>query len=382
VSVPRLRVRDGWILSPTADLAVFAGPVVVAGGLVVAFERTAGLDVGVPPWAFVLLVVGCDVAHVYATAFRTYLDPDERRRRPVLYAGVPLACFAVGAALHLVSAALFWRCLAYLAAFHFVRQQVGWMAYSARRAGETSRFDRLFDRLAVYDATVFPLLWWHANLPRAYQWFVQGDFVPGVPPDVARALLPLHVAVLAAWFARQAWHGLFGRGLNRAKVLVLSTTWLAWFGGIVLFDSDLAFTATNVLAHGVPYLAVVHRFGAARWPAAAGAKAGGAAALFRADGFPLYFALLAAAAFLEEWAWDRFVWHEHGAVFLGPTVALGSVVLSVVVALLAVPQATHYVLDAFLWRTGRHNPALAERLGLSPPAPPASARAREPAASR
>jgi len=371
-----LRLRDGWILSPRGDLAIFAGPVVAAGLLVLLLEGIPGRPLGVPPWAFVLLVVGCDVSHVYSTAFRTYLDPEERRRRPVLYAVVPVSCFAAGAALHLVSGSLFWRALAYLAAFHFVRQQVGWMAFTARRAGPTSAFDRRLDRLFVYAATVFPLLWWHAH-PRTYSWFVPGDFVPGLPVAVADAAHVVHWVVVAAWLLRQAWLGLRGPGLNRGKLLVGASTWLAWYGGIVLLSSDLAFTASNVLAHGVPYLAVVHRYCGARWDAS---SASPLSRLFRLDAFPLYLALLALAAFLEEWAWDRLVWHDHGTLFPGPEATLGAVALSLTVALLAVPQATHYVLDAFLWRVGPKNPGLAERLGFAP-AParaPAEPRAREP----
>jgi hypothetical protein len=373
----RLRSRDGWLLSPAGDLAVFAGPVAVAGLLVLLFEAIPGRPLGVPPWAFVLLVVGCDVSHVWATAFRTYLDPEERRRRPVLYTAVPLACLAVGAALHLVSGALFWRVLAYLAAFHFVRQQVGWMAFAARRAGGASRFDRRLDRAFVYAATLFPLLWWHAN-PRTYAWFVPGDFVSGVPTAVVDVAHALHFAFVAAWLARQAWQATFGAGLDRARLLVGATTWLAWYGGIVLLSSDLAFTASNVLAHGVPYLAVVHRYGRARWDGSEGPSS--LARLFRLDAFPVYVALLGLAAFLEEWAWDRLVWHDHGTLFPGPDFHLGQVAVSIAVALLAVPQATHYVLDAFLWRVGPSNPRLAERLGFArPPAARAEPRAREPA---
>ena len=371
----RLRTRDGWLLSPRGDLAVFAGPVVAAGLLVLLLEGVPGRPLGVPPWAFVLLVVGCDVSHVYATAFRTYLDPEERRRRPLLYAAVPLACLAVGVALHLVSAALFWRALAYLAAFHFVRQQVGWMAFAARRAGGASRLDRRLDKAFVYAATVFPLLWWHAH-PRTYAWFVPGDFASGLPVAVADAAHVVHWVVVAAWLGRQAWLALAGPGVDRARLLIGASTWLAWYGGIVILSSDLAFTASNVLAHGVPYLAVVHRYGGARWRPEGRSSF---ARLFRADAFPLYLVLLAMAAFLEEWAWDRLVWHDHAALFPGAEVTLGAAALSVVVALLAVPQATHYVLDAFLWRVGPQNPLLAERLGFAPPARcPSVPRAREP----
>lgn len=358
-----MRVRNGWVFSPWTDAAVFAGPVVAAGALVAWFAREGRLHEDVPPWAFALLVVGCDVAHVWSTVFRTYLDPEERARNGRRLTFVPLSCFLAGVTLHSLdgSGLLFWRALAYLAAFHFVRQQYGWMAYSAHRAGETSKLDRRLDEIAIYNVTLFPLLWWHAHLPRAFDWFVAGDFVGGLPAWAATAGHAVHWTINAAYLARQAWLFATRRGANLAKLLVWATTWCAWYGGIVLLDSDVAFTATNVLAHGVPYFVIVHRWGRERWRGAGGALA----AVFRPAAWPLFYLPLAAVAFAEEHLWDRLVWHEHASLFPGPLVRLPESALAVVVALLATPQATHYVLDAYLWRTGDRNPGLAERLGLA-----------------
>jgi hypothetical protein len=364
------RVRNGWILSPRTDVLVFAGPLLAASLIVLWFHRQGRLHDDVPPWAFALLVIGCDVAHVWSTLFRTYLDPEERRRNGARLVGVPLACFTAGLVLLLLdpSGRLFWRVLAYVAAYHFVRQQFGWMAYSAHRAGETSRTDRRLDALAIYNVTLFPLLWWHANLPRAFNWFVQGDFVAGVPPWAATAGHAVHWAINAVYVARQAWLFASGRGVNAAKLLVWVTTWATWYGGIVLLDSDIAFTATNVLAHGVPYFAIVHRWGRARWDGAEGIVA----RVFRPGAWLLFYVPLAAIAFAEEHAWDRLVWHDHGALFAGPAVVLPAPALAVVIALLATPQATHYVLDGYLWRTGSKNPELASHLGFTRAAPPST----------
>jgi hypothetical protein len=345
---------------------VFAGPVLLAAALI-----GVGWSLGLPKdalplWAYALLVVGCDVAHVHATAFRAWLDPEQRALRPGLLLVVPLACFLVGLALHVHGPLTFWRALAYLAAFHFVRQQVGWMTYVGRQGGETVRWRLALDRAAIYASTLFPLLWWHAHLPRTFTWFVPGDFVPGVPRIAALLGLGLHALILAAWAAVALADAVRGRGVNRARVLVLATTWLAWVGGIVLLESDLAFTATNVLLHGIPYAAVVHRWGRNRF----GGDAGPVASVFRPGRAWLFGALLVGAAFLEEGLWDRLVWHEHGALFPGPALDLSAALLSVAVALLAVPQAAHYVLDAFLWRTGPgRNPGLAEHLRLVPAGP-------------
>jgi hypothetical protein len=351
------------VFSPTWDALAFTGPLVVAGAIVLAFARAGRLDADVPPWMFAALIVGCDVAHVWATLFRSYLDPEERRRRRAALALVPVACFVAGLFLHALDSAWFWRALAYLAAFHFVRQQWGWTAYSRRAAGETSRLDRLLDQAAIYDATLFPLLWWHANLPRAFAWFVEGDFAGGVPAWAGSVGHVVHFAVLGVWLARQAWLLAARRGANLAKAHVLATTWLAWYGGIVWLDSDVAFTATNVLAHGVPYFVLVHRWGRSRHASGRGALA----ALFRPAGVAAFYGVLFLLAFAEEGLWDRLVWRAHATLFPFPAADLGAGLLGVLVPLLAVPQATHYVLDAFLWRTSpRANPGLAASLGLEP----------------
>ena len=354
------RFRDGWVFSAREDLAVFAGPLLLAAALCASFAATGRSSADVPPWAFLLLVVGCDVAHVHATLFRTYLDPEERRRRGGLLLAVPLGVLAAGVGLYSASPLAFWRALAYVAAFHFVRQPWGWMSYAARRAGETSRLDRRLDACAIHAATLYPLVWWHGHLPRAFAWFVEGDFAAGLPSGVGTVALLLHAGILAAWVARQVVLLATGRPVNRAKALVLASTWLAWTAGIVWFDDDLVFTATNVLVHGIPYAALVRRWGATRFRG----EPGFVASLFRPGRLLAFAGVLVALAFVEETCWDRLVWHDHGDLFPGPAIGLSDDLLAFVVPLLAVPQATHYVLDAVVWRTRKGNPGLSAALGL------------------
>lgn len=79
-------------------------------------------------------------------------------------------------------------------------------------------------------------------------------------------------------------------------------------------------------------------------------------------GLPGFLGGLIALAWSEEWLWDRLVWHERPLFFGEGGEGLSAEVLALVVPLLALPQATHYVLDAFIWRAGRE-PALLSRLG-------------------
>jgi hypothetical protein len=341
-----------WLFSPAVDVAAFAGSVAVSFGFII-LARRFGVGAETPPWAWLVFVLGIDVAHVWSTLFRVYLDGEEVRRRPLLYAGAPVLAWGLGVAAHAASAELFWRCLAYVAVWHFVRQQVGWMTLYGRRARHDER-TVLFDQVAVYAATLGPVAWWHANLPRPFWWFREGDFIGGLPGILGNVALGVHALVLGAWLARMAtlrqWHA--------GKLLLMAATWLAWFGGIVVARSDLAFTVTNVVLHGVPYLVLLYRYARAR---DAEGGYGRWSVLLRA-GVPGFLAVLWALAFLEEFAWDRLVWHDHPMFFGESHFHLEGAALALLVPLLSVPQTTHYLLDGFIWRT-KDDAELPRRLG-------------------
>ena len=349
----------GWLVSRTWDVAVFGGPALLSLALLAWGAATGILAEETPAWAWVATVVFVDVAHVWATAYRVYTDREELWRRPSLYFGVPLAVYCVGVLLYSTSSGLFWRALAYVAVFHFVRQQYGWVALYRRRLGIASRVDRILDDAAIYNATLYPVLHWHAHLPREFAWFIPGDFIPGLPQAAARALLPVHLGIMAAYAARQIWLRARGRPVSPGKDLVVATTWAAWFVGIVALDSDYAFTVTNVLIHGIPYLALVGLYGRSRYASGGSALA----SLFRKGAWALFLAPIAVLAWIEEWGWDRVLWHERGALFPGADLHVGPALLALLVPLLALPQATHYVLDAWIWRS-RGNPGLRNHLGF------------------
>jgi len=366
-----------WLWSAPIDLAVFGGSALVALALVALAPHLADEGRTLPVWGFFLFIVAVDVAHVWSTLFRSYLDPEELARRPGLYAGVPLGCFFVGASLHAVSSAWFWRVLAYLAVLHFVRQQVGWVAIYRARAGLRSRVDRLVDDTAVYASTLVPLAHWHAELPRAFHWFVEGDFQP-LPWLLA--LLPALDALLVAALVVYALRAisLARRGsLLVGKHLVVATTAATWWIGIVTTNSDFEFSVANVLVHGVPYLALLYAYSRER---AREAPSSAVATLAR-GGLVGFVALLQVLAFAEEFLWERLVWAARPELFGGDGEPLAPRAwMPLVVPLLAVPQATHYVLDAFLWRRGGTGHAQARAMGFA--AAPTSAdepQPREPA---
>jgi hypothetical protein len=346
-SLSSARRDSWWLFSPQVDVCVFGGSALVSLLLLWVGARAGVLESESPEWAWVPAVLLVDVAHVYATAFRVYFDKEELRRRLSLYVLAPSIALALSVALYSEGEALFWRALAYLAVFHFVRQQYGWVALYRARAGERGGAGWCVDAAAVYMATLYPLAYWHAHLPRRFWWFLPGDFA-GVPAWVESVAFPLYCLALGAYAARSAHAWLVKGQGNPGKDLVVLTTAVCWYAGIVAYDSDYAFTVTNVVIHGVPYVALVWWYARSRAP-----RAG---RLYRnLARWPLFLATLWVLAYAEELLWDRGVWHEHAWLF-GAGWDLGSLKLFLV-PLLALPQATHYILDGFVWRR-RSNPHL------------------------
>nr|WP_262908041.1 hypothetical protein [Hymenobacter sp. 15J16-1T3B] len=307
-----------------------------------------------PVLGWVVLVLFIDVAHVYSTLFRTYLDPVRRLRQRRLYWLVPLGCYAAGVALHHVSGLLFWRVLAYLAVFHFVRQQYGFLRLYARH--EPAARSRWLDTAVIYAATLYPLLYWHLSAPRNFNWFVDGDFVQRDWPAGRAVATVAYAGLLLAYGAKELRQGLTTRRVNLPRNLLVLGTAASWYVGIVLCNGDLAFTLLNVVSHGIPYLALVWASGHEPRPGQRATRRGVWAGRY---GWMLFLGLILVLAYLEEGAWDGLVWREHGGVF-GWFQQLPHVVetplLAWLVPLLALPQATHYVLDGFIWRRPAASP--------------------------
>lgn len=359
----RPSVNSPWLFGGRADILLFGGSTALALLLLGLGHATGLLDGDAPPWLFLFAVVGVDVAHVWSTGWRVLSEGRAASGRLWLYLGVPVAVWCVGVLAYSVSPLFFWRVLAYLAVFHFVRQQYGWVALYRRKNGE-GRDGRLLDAATIYGATLTPLLFWHAHLPRKFHWFLRGDFLSGLPEGVSRAAFVVYAGIFAAWIGKELSRARAGRSVSRGKILIVLTTAATWFLGIVVFDSDYAFTVTNVFVHGIPYMGLV--FFTAKARAAARREAGEAPspADRMAARLVLFVLPLLLIAFAEEWGWDRLVWHDHAALFPGPALDPGALFLALLVPLLALPQATHYVWDAFLWKVEPANAGAIGALGI------------------
>lgn len=389
---PRTRARVAWLFSPAVDLAAFLGSAVVALALLAVGASLGVLNSDSPEWTWITAILLIDVAHVYATGFRVYANREDFQARKWLFLLTPVLAFLIGWAIYSESTGgpmRFWRILAYMAVFHFVRQQYGWVALYRSKAGEQSQAGRWIDTAAIYLATVYPLVWWHSHLPRNFWWFLSEDFAKA-PEAAARILEPFYWTALALYFGRSLVRGLKRNEWNPGKDIVVATTALCWHIGIITFNSDFAFTVTNVIIHGVPYFVLVYWYRYrpgqetpralavppsgggplssdseknARTPPVGGTTNGGAKArTFRR--IAVFLGTLWLLAFVEELLWDRGVWHERSWLF-GSAWHQSGQLQSVLVPLLAVPQITHYILDGFIWKR-RSNPRFRETVESTP----------------
>ena len=376
-----------WIHSASIDTAFILAPAVIATLIALAINAAGHAQAGVSLAAWAVLVIGIDVAHVYSTLYRTYLDPFERRQLSGWLIGTPLATWVLGVLLYTWSAATFWSVLAYTAVFHFVRQQYGFlMLYSrgerappawsplgisslaARSPASgisslTARSSRRLDQATIYGATLFPLLYWHTHLPRPFVWFTDGDFL-ALPAVLWRFALPLYIALFAAYLAKEVALIYRTRSINWPRNALILGTALSWYVGIVAAAGDLVFTLTNVVAHGIPYMALTCIYARRRDDRAVseGAPSGdgrvqNTRSLFVLRLLPYAIGLLVVLAFVEEGLWDGLIWREHLALFPGfqflPHIQ-NLTTLSLLVPLLSVPQMTHYVIDGVIWRLRTH----------------------------
>lgn len=337
----RLSLHMSWLYRPWFDiLFILLPPFAMVAWVLLQPGFFAQADM--PPWFWLVFVVGVDVSHVYSTLYRTYLHPQEYRLRRSLLLAVPALVWLGGVVLYSLGEMTFWRVMAYLAVYHFVRQQYGFFRLYARHE-QASRWQRRLQAATIYMSTLYPILHWHSHLPRPFSWFMEGDFVP-LAGWVATVAGGLYVALLTAYVVTELWAISRGRSLHLPKQLVLLGTALSWYIGIVWAQGDMTFTAVNVVSHGIPYMALIWAYGRQK---------GGGVVWFRQAAIPLFVGLLVVLAYVEEGLWDAMVWYDHPQFFSwasGLPLLHDVAALSLLVPLLSVPQVTHYVLDGFIWR--------------------------------
>ena len=327
-------IAKGWIFSEKTDLIVFLGPSVFGLTLYLFFKQLDIFTPSTPAWVLFLFLTASDSVHVFSTALRTYLNTNEFQQRKELYILVPILCYVVGCLIYFQSSKSFWVALTYLNVIHIIRQQYGWIAYSNRKANVDRRsLDWKLDSIAIYNVTLFPLIWWHAHMPRPYQ--LQEEFLYGLPVIVSDYASIIFWIINITYLLRNVQIIVSKKSWNISKFIIWITTLITWYSAMILAKSEFEFLVLGSLIHTVPYLALIFYYKNKN-------------TLQKWRWIPAYLGLLGVAIFH-----DRILNYSNN---LNPSW------LTWIIPLMTLPYSMHYILDAFIWKVNTKNSFLIKRM--------------------
>ena len=338
-------MKQPWIHKAKTDsLFILSPPFVILAVVFFCQGWLQQLEAHYSFYTWLFFVVFIDVAHVYATLFKTYLVPKAFNERKKLLIILPIICFAIGLVLFLLGSRVFWVTLAYVAVFHFIRQQYGFMRLYSRLEPKT-KLNIFLDNLTIYAATVYPMAYWFMSPPRNFNWFMENEFFHYQNPQLLQILGYVYWAIPALYIVRVVYTFIKHQYFNIPKNAIVFGTAASWYFGIVYFNNDLIFTMLNIVSHGVPYMALIYlrEIKQAKTP-----TSGILQYLNNHKGIIIYIGILVVLAFSEEYLWEIMVWNERFTSGFSGAFESWHFLL---VPLLVVPQFTHYILDGFIWKT-------------------------------
>lgn len=342
--------KQPYIYSPFADIAFILSPPFICLAIVFILYPYFNTTIEVEPYQWLILVLCIDVSHVYSTLYRTYFDPYMLKNQRTLLIAVPLLTGIAGFSLHLYNDLWFWRILAYLAVFHFVRQQYGIFRIYSRNE-DVGKYHRRIGNIAIYASTLYPIIMWHISGEKNFTWFVHNDFFYFNLSELKPLFSVIYIIILLLYFSLELYHSIKQKILNFPKNLILIGTGLSWYYAIVFFNSDLVFTFLNVVSHGIPYMALIWMYGTKKLSTDSVSSL--QKLVFTPKGLLVFVSILLGLAFIEEFIWDSLIWHDYPQYFNFSQIwgiGLNTTLKTVFVALLTIPQVTHYILDGFIWR--------------------------------
>ena len=233
--------KQPWIGKPVIDIVFILLPPFASLLAVILFPQVFQDNKEMTLTGWIVLILLIDVAHVYSTLYRTYFDPMALIMQRSLLWSIPFFAFVAGVLVYSMSSLIFWRLLAYVAVYHFVRQQYGFMRVYSRREPKKT-IASVIDSVTIYAATLYPVLYWHLEGPRNFHWFIEGDFLFIQWKWILPFLTVLYILIVATFLVKEGWHLFINKTFNLPKFAIISGTLLSWYFGIVYFNGDMAFT--------------------------------------------------------------------------------------------------------------------------------------------
>lgn len=212
-------IRSGWVFSPAKDLLLFLVIPVLALGLTASGLKITGIFL-----VIIWIAIYLDSAHNFLTFLPIYASSSKQR----LWLGTVL--YTAAFSLLYLSHELNFQTtlLLYGAAWHFARQQYGWMRISARKANEAQGFSAFADKVMLYNVTLLPILLGHSETNKK-PWFTNSKNPFTISAPICEWIFSFYIALIAAYVLYQAYRWISERKLNYAKQLIIFSTAFCWY---------------------------------------------------------------------------------------------------------------------------------------------------------
>lgn len=314
-----------------------------------------------PLWFFFCTIV-FDVGHVWGTIYRTYLRKEIVSKHKKLLTLVPIVSLFILFLLGNIHLPwhdvyfVFFSFLAYMAVFHFIKQQVWFIAlYGGREEnlGKMNSLRKKGDAWMTWVITGFPFIYWIMNYDNIdFEWFTKWEFtlLTYIVPH-GDFLWLIYAICIMAYIIVQLWIIMNGGKVNPLKYLYMIGTAYIWYNGMVVYNSAIAFWLWNILLHGLNY------YGITIW-----------STMKVSDAYPkilekikrlwvipvgIFISLsLISIWYIEEFLWDQFLWKERSMIFsdIFYNIWYNPLVPVIIMSILGTAQLTHYILDRYIWR--------------------------------
>ena len=321
-------------------MPLFIGLVIVLGLEVLNFDASSLYNIGGVhiyarvtwiDWLFTALL---DAPHAFSTGYRIFSDPLQLRKQWRLYLGLPIIVILTLIFAFRASELWTFRLITYLNIYHLIKQQYGWIRYSELKSNLISKLNPLLLKMMIFNLTLLPILLWHFNPNNQTRtgWIFQNDLLLFPSETIYTILLLGHWAFMGFFILSLIQHLRRGHSVSLGLLVVLCSTWMAWYGGIVL-KIDGGGTVLIDILHIVPYLGLTFF-------------------VYKKQFFDIkkinffsYYLPIAALGLIGTYLYSSFTPQNESPIAL------------IVMAMLSGVSVTHYILDGFIWRRNQKNPA-------------------------
>ena len=342
------RSMSGSVFSPTGDKLYLGLPIVVAVSVVIVhfiLHVICGVTDEMPYWVYIVAVVFGDVGHTFSTLFVVMAIRSDKPDWSS-YTILPIISWIVALTLCFVDDTYTWVLLGYCSIVHHVIQQRRLLTLAMSSDPQHKSQSNYY---ILYATAVLPILVWHTDEVRGFDWFLRSDPLPFVVSEAFLPVLYVGMFIVAAVLIVKSFTV---TGFASSNVfIILITTMISWFVGLLL-PSPAAGILFIVIPHAIPAYAIDFFMLRNYWSLRISNEPKGDIGLFsrwvstRPVVFLIAIGILATA---EELLWECLIVREWSGVYLEHD--LSPIAVQIVTSILLLPQMTHLIHSVLLWST-------------------------------